>query len=538
MSAGTRTARIRRTAGAALLAVLLSAHVGTDDVFFAGEAGPWTVRVSIRQPGVIPGLADISVRVEEPGAERVTVTARRTAENGGLAPPPDDAQPVRGETGLFAAQLWLMVRGSHEVVVTVSGAAGEGVARIPVVAAANKQLAMERGLAFFVMGGGLFLVIGLLTIVGAASRESVLLPGQQPGVADRRRAWRAVSVAAVLLGLVLFGGWTWVRNEAAAHRARLDRPWASQSSPRVADGRRVLDFTITEPLWVNRNDADWRARNNRYRRSDLIPDHGKMMHMFVVREPDLDAFAHIHPERVDNSTFRVAFPPLPAGTYRVYADITHEDGYSHTLANTVVVPGPIDGDSPTADTAGGNAARATNTPDGSTGPAGAPVADRDDAWWMSADVTAGGPGAATGGISRLPDESVMRWVNAGEPLVAGTDVDLVFELADAGGAPVPVDPYMGMGGHAMLNRLDGDVFIHLHPTGMISMAAQARLNETAGEATGMAGMAMAGSGPAGVVRFPTIVPDAGRYRIWVQVRRGDRVLTGQFDATVVGAGLR
>jgi len=530
MSAGARTTQIRRTAGAALLAVVLSAHVGTDDVFFAGDAGPWTVRVSIRQPGVIPGLADISVRVEEPGVERVTVTARRTAENGGMAPPPDEAQPVRGETGLFAAQLWLMVRGSHEVVVTVSGAAGDGVARIPVVAAANKQLAMERGLALFVMGGGLFLVIGLLTIVGAASRESVLPPGQLPGLTDRRRAWRAVSVAAILLGLVLFGGWTWVRNEAAAHRARLDRPWASASTLRVADGRRVLDFTITEPLWVNRNDADWRARNNRYRRGDLIPDHGKMMHMFVVREPDLDAFAHIHPERIDNSTFSVAFPPLPAGTYRVYADITHEDGYSHTLANTVVVPGPMDADDRVA---GDDAVRAMDGPNRSAAASGAPVADRDDAWWTSSGETVAGVTNASGdGLSPLADGFVMRWVNAGEPLVAGTDVDLVFELADATGTPVPVAPYMGMGGHAMLNRLDGDVFIHLHPTGMISMAAQARLNETAGEVPGMAGMEMAGSGAVGVVRFPTIVPDAGRYRIWVQVRQGDRVLTGQFDATV------
>jgi hypothetical protein len=514
--------RVWRTAGALAIVVLLVAHVGTNDVFYSGDAGPWNVRVSIRQPGVIPGLADIGVRVEDPGVERVTVTARATREGAGEAPPPDEAEPVRGETGLFSAQLWLMVRGPHEVIVEVDGAQGVGVAHIPILAAATQQLDMAQGLQIFVLVGSLFLVLGLLTIVGAASRESILPAGAQPAPADRRRGWRATGIAAVVLALALFGGWTWARAVSDAHLASLDKPWASEATMRAG----VLELAITEPFWVNRDDEAWLSRNNRYRRSDLIPDHGKMMHMFVVRDGDLDAFAHLHPERLDANRFAVTLPPLPDGMYRVYADITHEDGLSHTLVTTVDA-GPL----------------------GSrTAPMGGPAVDFDDGWWTAAsepgtggeaDATLSGDEPGSAAMSRLSDGSVMRWLNAGDALLAGTDADLVFRVEDTGGDGVVLDPYMGMHGHAMLNRIDGGVFVHLHPAGTISMAAQSTLGAAGGGVSGM-GAEMDWSdtadsidGSDGSIRFPLVVPEAGPYRIWVQVRRGDSVLTGSFDTEIV-----
>ena len=506
------------------MAVLLTGHVGTDDVFFAGPAGPWNVRVSIRQPGVIPGLADISVRVAEPGVDSVLVTARTIREGGGEAPPADVAEPVRGETGLYAAQLWLMTRGSHEVVVAIIGPAGRGVARVPIVAAATKQLDMSRGLELFVLGGGLFLVFGLLTIVGAASRESVLPEGQQPLPADRRRARISMAIATVVIAVVLFGGRSWVRAESEAHRALLDRPWSAEATLRAAGTGRILEFAITEPLWVNRDDADWREANSRYRRADLIPDHGKMMHMFLVREGDQAGFAHIHPERLDANRFAVAFPPLPAGTYRIYADLTHEDGFSHTLTASVEA-GPPDA---------GGIARDSATAAGSSA---APDADPDDAWWTAPAADAD---AAEGTTSTLADGSIMRWVNPDEPLVAGEDADLAFRVEDAAGGVVALDPYMGMRGHLMLNRGDGAVFVHLHPAGMISMAAQATLAAASGTSGPHEGMDTAGSAGSvsegdSSIRFPLVVPEPGDYRIWVQVRRGARVLTGWFDARIEAA---
>ena len=62
-----------------------------------------------------------------------------------------------------------------------------------------------------------------------------------------------------------------------------------------------------------------------------------LMHMFLVRDDGLSAFAHLHPESADSNSFAVPFPPLPPGDYRIYADIVHESGFAQTLVDTVAV---------------------------------------------------------------------------------------------------------------------------------------------------------------------------------------------------------
>lgn len=513
--------RMLRAAAPLVAAVIVSAHVGTDDVFFAGRAGPYDVRVSIRQPGVIPGLADITVRVDSGGVRQVLVTALRRVGELGTAPPPDTAALVAGESKLYAAQLWLMTRGSHSVIVTVEGDAGPGQVTVPVMARATRRIEMTRELGIVLAGGGLFLVVGLLTIFGAATRESVLAPDAEPSPADRRRGRWAVGVGGLVVCVLLLGGWRWVGAEARAYRARIDRPWSVNATLRGTERGRELELTITEPLWVRRNDSTWLVQNNRYRRADLIPDHGKMMHMFIVRDQDLSSFAHVHPTRTGDSSFRVVFPPLPAGRYRVYADIAHEDGSSQTLVAMVEAPAAL-----TAEAGAGSAKGAT---DSSGAMARQPnVADADDTWWMGV--------AADGSRGRLPDGSIVRWTNADTPLVARREAELVFHVADSLGAPARIEPYMGMRGHAMLNRTDGQVFVHLHPAGTISVAAQQALTggqgAGAGRHDGMAGMAVSGPERPGEVRFPFVAPNAGRYRVWVQVKLAGAVRTAAFDAEV------
>jgi len=57
--------------GHLLLAAPCSAHVGSPDVYFQGQAGPYPITVTVRTPGVIPGIAVIEVRAADPGVQQV-----------------------------------------------------------------------------------------------------------------------------------------------------------------------------------------------------------------------------------------------------------------------------------------------------------------------------------------------------------------------------------------------------------------------------------------------------------------------------------
>jgi hypothetical protein len=121
-------------------------------------------------------------------------------------------------------------------------------------------------------------------------------------------------------------------------------------------------------------------------------------------------------------------------------------------------------------------------------------------------------------------------------LTAGREVELRFVVQDPAGHPAALEPYMGMLSHAVISRDDGKVFVHLHPVGSFSMAAQeAFVRQEPG--AGMAGMPeMDHAGHTGMapseVSFPYEFPQPGRYKLWVQVKTGGAVRTGVFETEV------
>ncbi len=501
-----RAARLTRAvAFVAGLYVVATAHVGSNNVFFAGEAGPYPVSVIIRPPEVIPGLAEISVRVAGGGADLVTVRPVRwdAAPEGG-APPPDEAVPVAGDPELYAAELWLMTVGAYRVEVAVEGSRGSGQVSVPVTSVMLGVRDLPPGLGWVLAALGLLLVAGIVSITGAAVRESQIPAGEAAGSRQRRRARIAMALTAVgMAGFLYLGNAWWEAVDREVRSGIFERLEVEGAIVRDG-GVPTLEIAITDPAWGGRN---W---------SPLVPDHGKLMHMFVVGAPGMDAFAHVHPVPVDSSTFRVPWPDLPPGEYRIYGDIVQESGFAQTVVDTITVDA-------TALAVAGEAGAVREAQDALPEAAAGLPRDPDDSAWTGVPVALAGPRSE----ARLDDGSILEW-QGDQDLRVDEETVLAFRLWDPDEKPAELEPYMGMLSHAALTRDDGAVFVHLHPAGTISMGSLSVLAPD--------GSPIADGGtdaPTGVVEFPFAFPQAGEYTIWVQVKREGRVLTGAFQATVL-----
>ena len=515
---GPVTAVTSRVLGVVAIVLVAAAHVGSPDTFFEGAAGPYPVRVIVKSPGVVPGLAQITVRLLTPAdVRRVLVLPVYWDPRTAAPPPPDIAARVPGDSTLYDAALWLMTGGSYSVQVTVEGDAGVGTAQVPVMAVATRRLALQWSLGAGLLAFGVFLCVGAVTLVGAAVRESGLEPGAAPDRRRTRRARIAMVVSVAVLAGALLGGRAWWNAVDAQYRSGLYQALHATATVRVAGAGRVLRLAIDDSSWTNPR-RQW---------TPLVPDHGHLMHLFLVRDSSVSAFAHLHPLPLDSTTFEAALPPLPTGTYRVYADIVHESGFAETLVATVDIGTP------------GGTWRSS---------------DPDDAW-----TTSNGQ-RATGNVVSLPDGSTMIWDRSAAPVVVDQDARLRFVVTAPDGRPAALEPYMGMAGHAMLERTDGAVFVHLHPAGSISLAALETFamrqpgDTIRGRLSARITALEKGSGEWGVVpsaaqgrvsahreeplptphdlSFPYAFPKPGLYRIWVQVKRSGRILTGAFDADV------
>lgn len=490
----------------AVIVVISSAHIGSPDAWYDGPAGPYHLLVHVQAPPVVPGIAVINVKPSDAGIERVTAFVNHFDATGGT-PPPDVAEPAADTPGWYRTRLWVMTAGSNSVTVTVKGPSGEGTVVVPLTAVPGRRLAFDTPLAALLGVAGLVLTLGLVSIAGAAVRESVLPPGAEPDAPRRRRARFAMARVVLVLALVAMGTGAWWRAEDRGFARRLFRAFPLSARIEPAAPRARLVLAITDSVWAHRNDVGWlRARRLNFAGNELIEDHGKLVHLFVIADDGRSAFAHLHPTTRDSVTFASPMPALPAGRYRVFADVVHASGFTQTMTTTLDVS-----EDAIADAAGASA-------------------DPDDSWAVA---------TPRGDATRvaLSDGTILTWQRGSSPVVASAEANLRFAVAQPVGESAGLEPYLGMPGHAVVVRNDGQVFIHLHPLGTISVAAQTRLSAPTGGA-GMSHAMSAPDVPGDTLYFPYAFPQPGSYTVWVQIKRRGRVLTGSFPVEVVSPGRR
>ena len=490
-----------------LAAVLLCAtsafaHVGSPDVYADGQAGPYRLSVVVRPPLVIPGVAEIDVRAQTSGIDQITITpVPLTGEASKHPPVPDPMQRTTSDPQFFSGHLWIMAPGSWQVRFAISGKQGSGVLSVPLPATAMGTRTMLPALGFLLAGLGCLLVLGMVGIVGAATAEARVPAGVTVPPANRRRAYVAMAVTLAILMFVVLLGNHWWKAEAASYAGNIYKPL--QMTPTLAQGD-LLDLKLRDPGWLPQRQL-----------GDFIPDHDHLMHLYMIRWPQMDVVFHLHPQLVGTGDFQLTLPTMPAGNYHLYADVVHANGFPETLAASAAFP-PISGRPLAGDDAGGKA-----RPIESSTAAFTPFEER----------------------FPLPDGYTMVW-DLPDALVAKRPESFRFKLLDPEAkSPPDMALYMGMLGHAAFVKTDGTVFAHIHPTGTVAMAAFMMANrqtsmEPEMEMANMPGIEMSRSLPPNTVSFPYGFPTAGRYRIFVQMKHGNTVETGVFDADVQPAAAR
>lgn len=171
---------------------------------------------------------------------------------------------------------------------------------------------------------------------------------------------------------------------------------------------RELPLGVAAPLRFRIVDTE----GDPVRRFDVL--HTKRMHLILARR-DLTGFQHLHPRLGANGTWSAPVRIDAPGSYRLFADFSHE-GEATTLAADLAVDGdaelqPLPAPSPTATSDGGYEVKLLSAP------------------------------------SRAGAETELRFVVSRD------------------GHPVATEPYLGAGGHLVALR-EGDLaFLHVHPVG-------------------------------------------------------------------------
>ena len=468
-----------------LLCFTLVAHVGVNDVFFEGLAGPYPLYVTIRPPVVIPGVAEISIRSAAKDVTGIRITPMTLTGAGSKFPPtPDAAVRSQEDAQLFTGGLWIMFPGAWQVRAMVEGSRGVGVISIPVPAVSQKLSTMDSltgGILILLM---VLLAAGVVGIAGAALRESQLAPGVIPD-AMRVRRGRIAMAGGVLLSLVIvWFGRGWWEAESRDYAKSIYKPMQMRAS---LSGAR-LALQLSNSGWLQAKSMD-----------DFVPDHGYLMHLYAVREPGLDAVFHLHPKRDGAGKFSLEVPAMPAGEYRLFADVVHGFGFPETLTAKVTLPSDQAGPGQNADDAGA--------------------------------VFANGPSAVLADGGKVEMEQPKK-LKVQEPMT------LRFKVIDANGNPAAnLKPYLGMAAHLAIVKKDYSVFSHIHPSGNISMAAfeMAQSNMLPLNSSVLVSSHEKDNGSVAVpaeFSFPFGFPSSGKYRLILQFARMHRVETVSFDIAV------
>jgi len=206
---------------------------------------------------------------------------------------------------------------------------------------------------------------------------------------------------------------------------------------------------------------------------DLLVMHEHLLHLIIVSK-DLSFFDHVHPVRQSDGSFTIDYKFLHSGQFLLFADIMPrgERGQVFRLPVEVGYDGSLRRD------------------DGRPGGLSVPPAEARE-------------------IGPYHVELIVQ----PSTLVAEREAQLAFRLERDGQPVTDLSPYIGAMGHCVIISEDTQSYLHSHP-----------------EQFSAAPSPNARGGPE--VDFHTMFPRPGRYKVWGQFKRGDKIIVADFVVNV------
>tara|TARA_Y100001970_G_C14221341_1_gene852881 strand:+ start:1220 stop:2701 length:1482 start_codon:yes stop_codon:yes gene_type:complete len=475
--------------------------IGHYNFTFEGKVFNNTIRALVKPPGVVPGVAMITINTFDQSIDSIKIQPIKWQAEirsypylkaGPQGAPPSEMMNKLEDLGnFFEGELWLMDFGAYNINVELFQNNSVEIINIPINSIATEIKPMSFKTSFILFCFMLLLLFGATNIITIAFRESTI--DYNKTISSKKiKESRFIMLASFcfLLFILYFGNEWWIYTE-KSYRENLYVPMDNKVEIINNNQQNILQVFFTDELWLNGMIPN------------LMPDHGKIMHLYLIHE-DHSQLCHLHPQRnpYNNNLFEVVLPNIKYGIYYLYMDITLESGFSTTLTNQINF----------------NPNNIKNTKYNHL------ISDKDDSY-----------------ISQFPKYQ-LKWINKKNTFYRNEDINLSFQTQTIDGNPSRIEPYIQMGGHGAILKNDHSIFIHIHPIGTISMASQELYNKNYEiESSGICyfgdtvdSITSYFEDQNSFVTFPPINLDKlGEYTMWIQAKSGGEIITQQFDFKII-----
>ena len=484
-----------------LLLSSIYSDIGHYNFTYEGEAFNKTLRALVKPPGVVPGIANITINTLNQSIDSIKIqpvkwhgkiSSHPHIKAGPQGAPPSELmRKIEDNKKFFEGELWLMDFGAYNINIELFKNNQSEIINIPInsIATEIKPMTFQVSLILFCLM--LLLLFGATNIITIAYRESTI-PYNQKINPEKIKASKLIRLCSfILLLFILYAGNKWWNDTEIAYRENLYVPMENKVKLITNGEQNILQIFFTDELWLSGMIPD------------LMPDHGKIMHLYLIHE-NYSQLCHLHPKRnkKNKNLFEVVLPDIEQGIYYLYMDITLESGFSSTLTNKI-------------NYVKSNIKQIEYNSLNS---------DKDDSY-----------------ISNNFKHQ-LDWLNKKNIFNINENIDLTFQTQTLDGKPSKIEPYIQMGGHGAILKNDHSVFIHIHPIGTISMASQELYNQNDEiENTGICYFGTTDDSlktyfkkQNSIVNFPPISLDKpGQYMMWIQAKSEGEIITQKFDFEIV-----